>query len=96
MRKIVYFNKENSKLLDELTKDKLDDFSNYVCKLIRKDLEREGLDAVSTDLEEIKQKLDMIQEAIKGGITTSISPVTDHEEKPEVESEDLSMTLEFL
>lgn len=88
MRKIVYFNKENSKLLDELTKDKLDDFSNYVCKLIRKDLEREGLDAVSTDLEEIKQKLDMIQEAIKGGITTSISPVA--------EEEDLSMTLEFL
>ena len=88
MRKIVYFNKENSKLLDELTKDKLDDFSNYVCKLIRKDLEREGLDAVSTDLEEIKQKLDMIQEAIKGGITTSISPVA--------EEEDLFMTLEFL
>lgn len=88
MRKIVYFNKENSKLLDELTKDKLDDFSNYVCKLIRKDLEHEETKNVSEDLDEIKQKLDMIQEAIKGGITTSISPVA--------EEEDLSMTLEFL
>lgn len=81
MRKIIYFNKENAKLLDELTHDKLDDFSNYVCNLIRKDIKNEEMKIITLDLEEIKHKLDMIQESVKGGIVISSNPVAEIEEQ---------------
>lgn len=90
MRKVIYFNKENAKLLDDLTVDKLDDFSNYVCGLIRKDLESEELKAITSDLEEIKLKLDEIQASVKNGIFTACSVVEDDED------EDLSMSLEMI
>ena len=51
MRKVIYFNKENAKLLDELTDEKLEDFSNYVCSLIRKDLKNEEMKVITSDLE---------------------------------------------
>lgn len=94
MRKVIYFNKENAKLLDELTEDKLEDFSNYVCSLIRKDLKNEEMKVITSDLEEIKQKLDMIQESVKSGIVISANPV--EETKEPTTDEDLSMTLKFL
>ena len=96
MRKIIYFNKANSKLLDELSSDKLDDFSNYVCDLIRKDLENEEMKVIAADLEEIKHKLDILQESVKSGVVISTTtPIAEVEEQTE-EEEDLSMTLEFL
>ena len=95
MRKIIYFNKANSKLLDELSSDKLDDFSNYVCDLIRKDLENEEMKVIAADLEEIKHKLDILQESVKSGVVISTTPIAETEEQTE-EEEDLSMTLEFL
>ena len=95
MRKIIYFNKANSKLLDELSSDKLDDFSNYVCDLIRKDLENEEMKVIAADLEEIKNKLDALQESVKSGVIVSTTPIAETEEQTE-EEEDLSMTLEFL
>lgn len=95
MRKIIYFNKANSKLLDELSSDKLDDFSNYVCDLIRKDLENEEMKVIAADLEEIKHKLDILQESVKSGVIVSTTPIAETEEQTE-EEEDLSMTLEFL
>ena len=94
MRKVIYFNKENAKLLDELTDEKLEDFSNYVCSLIRKDLKNEEMKVITSDLEEIKQKLDMIQESVKSGIVISANPV--EETKEPTTDEDLSMTLEFV
>ena len=95
MRKIIYFNKANSKLLDELSSDKLDDFSNYVCDLIRKDLENEEMKVIAADLEEIKHKLDILQESVKSGVVISTTtPIAEVEEQ--TEEEDLSMTLEFL
>ena len=94
MRKVIYFNKENAKLLDELTDEKLEDFSNYVCNLIRKDLKNEEMKVITSDLEEIKQKLDMIQESVKSGIVISANPV--EETKEPTTDEDLSMTLKFL
>ena len=94
MRKVIYFNKENAKLLDELTEDKLEDFSNYVCSLIRKDLKNEEMKVITSDLEEIKQKLDMIQESVKSGVVISAAPV--EETKEPTTDEDLSMTLEFV
>ena len=94
MRKVIYFNKENAKLLDELTDEKLEDFSNYVCSLIRKDLKNEEMKVITSDLEEIKHKLDMIQEAVKSGIVISANPV--EETKEPTTDEDLSMTLKFL
>ena len=94
MRKVIYFNKENAKLLDELTDEKLEDFSNYVCSLIRKDLKNEEMKVITSDLEEIKQKLDMIQESVKSGIVISANPV--EETKEPTTDEDLSMTLKFL
>ena len=94
MRKVIYFNKENAKLLDELTDEKLEDFSNYVCSLIRKDLKNEEMKVITSDLEEIKQKLDMIQESVKSGIVISAKPV--EETKEPTTDEDLSMTLKFL
>lgn len=90
MRKVIYFNKENAKLLDELTDEKLDDFSNYVCSLIRKDLKNEEMKVITSDLEEIKHKLDMIQESVKNGVVISGNPVTDEDD------DDLSMTLEMI
>ena len=90
MRKVIYFNKENAKLLDELTEDKLEDFSNYVCSLIRKDLKNEEMKVITSDLEEIKHKLDMIQESVKNGVVISENPVTDEDD------DDLSMTLEMI
>lgn len=90
MRKVIYFNKENAKLLDDLDVDKLDDFSNYVCGLIRKDLKSEELKIITSDLEEIKLKLDAIQASVKNGIVTTCSKVDDDED------EDLSMTLEMI
>ena len=94
MRKVIYFNKENAKLLDELTDEKLEDFSNYVCNLIRKDLKNEEMKVITSDLEEIKHKLDMIQESVKSGIVISANPV--EETKEPTTDEDLSMTLKFL
>ena len=94
MRKVIYFNKENAKLLDELTDEKLEDFSNYVCSLIRKDLKNEEMKVITSDLEEIKQKLDMIQESVKSGVAISAAPV--EETKEPTTDEDLSMTLEFV
>lgn len=94
MRKVIYFNKENAKLLDELTDEKLEDFSNYVCSLIRKDIKNEEMKIITLDLEEIKHKLDMIQESVKGGIVISATPV--EETKEPTTDEDLSMTLEFV
>ena len=94
MRKVIYFNKENAKLLDELTDEKLEDFSNYVCSLIRKDLKNEEMKVITSDLEEIKHKLDMIQESVKSGIVISVNPV--EETKEPTTDEDLSMTLKFL
>ena len=94
MRKVIYFNKENAKLLDELTDEKLEDFSNYVCSLIRKDLKNEEMKVITSDLEEIKHKLDMIQESVKNGIVISANPV--EETKEPTTDEDLSMTLKFL
>lgn len=94
MRKVIYFNKENAKLLDELTDEKLEDFSNYVCSLIRKDLKNEEMKVITSDLEEIKHKLDMIQESVKSGIVISANPV--EETKEPTTDEDLSMTLKFL
>lgn len=94
MRKVIYFNKENAKLLDELTDEKLEDFSNYVCSLIRKDLKNEEMKVITSDLEEIKHKLDMIQESVKNGIVISANPV--EETKEPTTDEDLSMTLEFV
>ena len=94
MRKVIYFNKENAKLLDELTDEKLEDFSNYVCSLIRKDLKNEEMKVITSDLEEIKHKLDMIQESVKSGIVISANPV--EETKEPTTDEDLSMTLEFV
>ena len=94
MRKVIYFNKENAKLLDELTDEKLEDFSNYVCSLIRKDLKNEEMKVITSDLEEIKQKLDMIQESVKSGVVISANPV--EETKEPTTDEGLSMTLEFV
>ena len=94
MRKVIYFNKENAKLLDELTDEKLEDFSNYVCSLIRKDLKNEEMKVITSDLEEIKHKLDMIQESVKSGVVISATPV--EETKEPTTDEDLSMTLEFV
>ena len=94
MRKVIYFNKENAKLLDELTDEKLEDFSNYVCSLIRKDLKNEEMKVITSDLEEIKHKLDMIQESVKSGVVISANPV--EETKEPTTDEDLSMTLKFL
>ena len=94
MRKVIYFNKENAKLLDELTDEKLEDFSNYVCSLIRKDLKNEEMKVITSDLEEIKHKLDMIQESVKSGVVISANPV--EETKEPTTDEDLSMTLEFV
>ena len=94
MRKVIYFNKENAKLLDELTDEKLEDFSNYVCSLIRKDLKNEEMKVITSDLEEIKHKLDMIQESVKSGIVISANPV--EETKEPTTDEDLSKTLEFV
>ena len=94
MRKVIYFNKENAKLLDELADEKLEDFSNYVCNLIRKDLKNEEMKVITSDLEEIKHKLDMIQESVKSGIVISANPV--EETKEPTTDEDLSMTLKFL
>ena len=94
MRKVIYFNKENAKLLDELTDEKLEDFSNYVCSLIRKDIKNEEMKVITSDLEEIKHKLDMIQESVKSGIVISANPV--EETKEPTTDEDLSMTLKFL
>lgn len=91
MRKVIYFNKENAKLLDELTDEKLDDFSNYVCSLIRKDLKNEEMKVITSDLEDIKHKLDMIQESVKNGIVISANPVADEDG-----DDDLSMTLEMI
>lgn len=88
MRKIIYFNKENAKLLDELTHDKLDDFSNYVCNLIRKDIKNEEMKIITLDLEEIKHKLDMIQESVKSGIVISSNPVEEIEEQTTNEDDD--------
>lgn len=88
MRKIIYFNKENAKLLDELTHDKLDDFSNYVCNLIRKDIKNEEMKIITLDLEEIKHKLDMIQESVKSGIVISSNPVAEIEEQTTNEDDD--------
>ena len=93
MRKVIYFNKENAKLLDELTDEKLEDFSNYVCSLIRKDLKNEEMKVITSDLEEIKQKLDMIQESVKSGVVISANPV---EETKDDDDDDLSMTLEMI
>lgn len=94
MRKVIYFNKENAKLLDELTEDKLEDFSNYVCSLIRKDLKNEEMKVITSDLEEIKHKLDMIQESVKSGIVISANPVAEIEDDDD--DDDLSMTLEMI
>ena len=88
MRKIIYFNKENAKLLDDLTHDKLDDFSNYVCNLIRKDIKNEEMKIITLDLEEIKHKLDMIQESVKSGIVISSNPVEEIEEQTTNEDDD--------
>lgn len=88
MRKIIYFNKENAKLLDELTHDKLDDFSNYVCNLIRKDIKNEEMKIIALDLEEIKHKLDMIQESVKGGIVISSNPIAEIKEQTTNEDDD--------
>ena len=75
--------------------DKLDDFSNYVCDLIRKDLENEEMKVIAADLEEIKHKLDILQESVKSGVVISTTtPIAEVEEQ--TEEEDLSMTLEFL
>lgn len=90
MRKVIYFNKENAKLLDNLTVDKLDDFSNYICGLIRNDLEGEELKDITSDLQEIKRKLDTIQSSIKNGVPTTCNVVSDDED------DDLSMTLEMI
>lgn len=95
MRKIIYFNKANSKLLDELSSDKLDDFSNYVCDLIRKDLENEEMKVIAADLEEIKHKLDALQESVKNGTVISVTPVAEVEDQTD-DDDDLSMTLDFL
>ena len=94
MRKVIYFNKENAKLLDELTDEKLEDFSNYVCSLIRKDLKNEEMKVITSDLEEIKHKLDMIQESVKSGIVISAAPVEEIEDDDD--DDDLSMTLEMI
>ena len=93
MRKVIYFNKENAKLLDELTDEKLEDFSNYVCSLIRKDLKNEEMKVITSDLEEIKQKLDMIQESVKSGVVISAAPV---EEIEDDDDDDLSNIQNFI
>ena len=93
MRKVIYFNKENAKLLDELTDEKLEDFSNYVCSLIRKDLKNEEMKVITSDLEEIKHKLDMIQESVKSGIVISANPVAEIEDD---DDDDLSNIQNFI
>lgn len=64
MRKIIYFNKANLELLDRLDEEKLNDFSGYVCNLIREDLRNEEMQTIASDLKEIKQKLDDLQEIL--------------------------------
>ena len=49
---------------------------------------------ITSDLEEIKHKLDMIQESVKSGVVISAAPV--EETKEPTTDEDLSMTLEFV
>lgn len=65
-KKLVYFNKNNEDLFDKI-KDK-EDFSTYVCDLIRADIE--GLKSLATneDLNEIKAKLDEINRKLNSGI----------------------------
>lgn len=65
-KKLVYFNKNNEDLFDKI-KDK-EDFSTYVCDLIRADIE--GLKSLATneDLNEIKAKLDEINQKLNSGI----------------------------
>ena len=65
-----------------------------MCDLIRKDLENEEMKIIAADLEEIKHKLDILQESVKSGVIVSPTPTTEVED--ETEEEDLSMTLEFL
>lgn len=70
-KKLVYFNKNNEDLFDKI-KDK-EDFSTYVCDLIRADIE--GLKSLATneDLNEIKAKLDEINRKLNSGIVVKNS-----------------------
>ena len=77
MRKIIYFNKTNLELLDRLDESKLDDFSGYVCDLIRKDLKNEEMKAMASDLEEIKQKIDMLQKTITNNLVSTSDKESD-------------------
>ena len=65
-KKLVYFNKNNEDLFDKI-KDK-EDFSTYVCDLIRADIEGEKASATNEDLNEIKAKLDEINQKLNSGI----------------------------
>jgi hypothetical protein len=65
-KKLVYFNKTNEDLFDKI-KDK-EDFSTYVCDLIRADIEGLKSSATNEDLNEIKAKLDEINQKLNSGI----------------------------
>lgn len=65
-KKLVYFNKNNEDLFDKI-KDK-EDFSTYVCDLIRADIEGLKSSATNEDLNEIKAKLDEINQKLNSGI----------------------------
>lgn len=65
-KKLVYFNKNNEDLFDKI-KDK-EDFSTYVCDLIRADIEGFKSSATNEDLNEIKAKLDEINQKLNSGI----------------------------
>lgn len=68
-KKLVYFNKANEDLFERI-QDK--DFSAYVCDLIRADLEGVNNNVNNNDLEELKRKLDMINEKLEHGMITNV------------------------
>lgn len=76
-KKLVYFNKNNEDLFDKI-KDK-EDFSTYVCDLIRADIEGIKSLATNEDLNEIKAKLDEINQKLNSGIVVKTNELADQD-----------------
>ena len=94
-KKLVYFNKNNEDLFDKI-KDK-EDFSTYVCDLIRADIEGVKSPATNEDLNEIKAKLDEINQKLNSGIVIKSNEFDNHSSDKDSETiEDYSDMMKMM